>query len=213
MLIWHKLTGCLALLNWLAALKYTTPDDVGLSRPDGTSHIYRAINRNEQIDYLYKSNLTNWQNVTARELYSAIHLGDETFIFLSWSVVQYPGLVWFGLEHHAIPNKRERTLSSSSEKFREGPHDEPGVDVSLQEFYVGCSANHGVQVPSMGRLVEINITPHEYTSFRRRCTHLIQAIIQHFCEDLTFPWIISRRSWAELDSCWMIWYIPILWWR
>lgn len=53
----------------------------------------------------------------------------------------------------------------SSEKFRDRPQDELGVDISLQELYVGWSANHGIEVPSMGRSVKINVTPHEYMGF------------------------------------------------
>jgi hypothetical protein len=54
----------------------------------------------------------------------------------------------------------------SAEKFRDIPEDELWVDVSLKELYVGWSANHGLEIPSMGRLVEINATPHEYMGFR-----------------------------------------------
>ena len=64
------------------------------------------------------------------------------------------GLVW------SLMASQLRALSS--EKFRDRPQDELGVDVSLQEFYVGWSTNHGSEVPSMGRLVKINVTPHAW---------------------------------------------------
>ena len=40
----------------------------------------------------------------------------------------------------------------SSEKFRDIPEDELWVDVSLKELYVGWSANHGLEIPSMGQI-------------------------------------------------------------
>jgi hypothetical protein len=81
-------------------------------------------------------------------------------------------------------HSRSRSTSSSSEQLWKGPHDEPGIDVILQELYVCSSADHGVQVPSLGRLVEYNVTTHEYPCFRCWCPDLVQAIIQHLSEHL-----------------------------
>jgi hypothetical protein len=68
-------------------------------------------------------------------------------------------------------------------------NDELDIDLGLQEFYVGCSANHDTLVPSMSRLVKINLTPHEYLSFKRRCIHPSNY--------WAFPW--------KLDICLNYW--------
>ena len=54
------------------------------------------------------------------------------------------GLVWNLMSYQL------RVLSS--EKFRDIPEDELWVDVSLKELYVGWSANHGLEIPSMGQI-------------------------------------------------------------
>lgn len=77
----------------------------------------------------------------------------QALIFLAWSVLSSCVLfVWYV----AVLQR-----TSSSEQLREGPHDELGVEVSLQELDVGCSANHGVQASSLVGLVEIHITAHK----------------------------------------------------
>lgn len=53
---------------------------------------------------------------------------------------------------------------SSSEQVREGPHDELGIEVSLQELDVSCSANHGVQASSLIGLVKVHIAAYECPS-------------------------------------------------
>lgn len=103
-----------------------------------------------------------------------------------------------------------RSTSSSSEQLRKGPHDEPGIDVILQELYVCSSADHGVQVPTLGGLVEYNVTTHEHPCFGCWGPDLVQAVVQHFSEHLPTFWVIWWRGVAEVDSCWMIWDITIL---
>lgn len=66
------------------------------------------------------------------------HLCYASLIFLAWSVLSSVHY-WFGMWQYHRDEQQ-----SSSEQIREGPHDELGVEVSLQELDVGCSANHGV---------------------------------------------------------------------
>jgi len=79
-----------------------------------------------------------------------------SLVFLAWSVlssVRY----WFGMWQYY----KDKPCRLSSEQVREGPHDELGVEVSLQELDVGCSADHGVQASPLVGLVEIHIAAHE----------------------------------------------------
>lgn len=109
-----------------------------------------------------------------------------------------------------ISRSRSTSSPSSPKQLWEGPHDEPCIDVVLQELYVRSSADHGVQVPSLGGLVEYHVTTHEYPSFRRWCPDLVQAIVQHLSEHLPAFRVIWRRGVAEVDSCWMVWDVAIL---
>lgn len=122
-----------------------------------------------------------------------------------------PQLVYFSLTQlqHCHSTCLWHT-SSSSEQLRKGPHDEPGIDVILQELYVCSSADHGVQVPTLGGLVEYDITTHEHPCFRCWGPDLVQAVVQHFSEHLPTFWVIRWWGVAEVDSCWMIWDITIL---
>jgi hypothetical protein len=44
-------------------------------------------------------------------------------------------------------------------KSGERPHDEPDIDVVLQELDVRGSADHGVEAPPLCRQVEVNTSP------------------------------------------------------
>lgn len=80
--------------------------------------------------------------------------------------------------------QRRAVSSSSSEQVGKGPHDELGVEVGFQELDVGRSANHGVQASPLVGLVEIHVAAHECPGVRRGRADLVQAVVQHFCEDL-----------------------------
>lgn len=49
----------------------------------------------------------------------------------------------------------------SLKHFWEGPQNESGKNVRLQEFYMSCPSNYSIQVPSLQRYVNINIGPHK----------------------------------------------------
>lgn len=132
------------------------------------------------------------------------------YTFRSSSITIFFSIVYRSLTVTHTPGAQSSSSSSSSEQLRKGPHDEPGIDVILQELYVCSSADDGVQVPSLGGLVEYNITAHEYPCFPCWCPDLVQAVVQHLSENLPTFWVICRRGVAKVDSCWMIWDIAIL---
>jgi len=49
---------------------------------------------------------------------------------------------------------------------------------------VRSSADHGVQVPPLGGLVEVHIAAHEHPCFGCGSTDLVQAVVEHFSEHL-----------------------------
>lgn len=73
---------------------------------------------------------------------------------------------------------------SSQEQFWEGPHDEPGIRVILQELDVCSPTDKGVEVPSLGGLVEAHVAAHEHPRLGGGCTDLVQAIVEHLREHL-----------------------------
>ena len=79
---------------------------------------------------------------------------------------------------------------SSQEQFREGPHDEPGVHVVLQELDVGSPTDDGVEVPSLGGLVEAHVTAHEHPLLGGRRADLVQAVVKHIGEHLALLRVI-----------------------
>lgn len=89
------------------------------------------------------------------------------------------GWHWIQLKCLRCCIQKEKLLITlqSTEQIWEGPHYKLCKDVRLQELNMSSPPNYGIQVSSLQGDVKIDITPHEHTMLRGRCSYLVQAII------------------------------------